>query len=204
MSYAKNAKGLFVPAAPAVLRRSLGRHRTVDTSIQFRMGAGVAGDVNRGHPASIQPCLNSPVNPVNGYGVPVVVDATNGSNGGVRPIQAGDVALTNIWGVTARPYPIQQATTSQPYGAVPYGGITPPSVQPIDVLRGGYIMVQVNGACVKGGAVFIWAAASGGGHTQGGFEIVASAGNTLSLGNGFSFNSPPDSNGIAELICPNY
>lgn len=187
--------------SPAVLRRSLGRHRTIDTAIAFRMGAGVAGDVNRGHPASIQPALISPINPVLGYGVPVLVDTAGGANNGVRPIAAGDIAITDIWGISVRPYPIQQSTTSQSYGEVGYGSIAPPLLQPLDVLRGGYVMVPVVGQSVKGGAVFIWCAASGGGHVQGGFEIVGSGGNTATLNAAtYQFNSPPDSNGIAELI----
>jgi hypothetical protein len=186
--------------APFVLR-SLGRFRTVDTAFTFRMGAGFAGDVSRGHPASIQPALISPVNPVLGYGVPVVVDAAGGANNGVRPLAAGDVGLTEIFGVSVRPFPIQQATTANSYGAVGYGAGVPPAVQPIDILRGGYIMVPVVGQSVKGGAVFVWVAASGGGHTQGGFEIAASGGSTCSLSAaGYQFNSPPDANGIAELI----
>ena len=185
-------------AAPFVTR-SLGRYRTVDTSIAFRMNSGAAGDVNRGHPASIQPCLISPINPVTAYGQPVVVDAAGGSNQGVRPLSAGDAALTAIWGVTARPYPIQQGTTNNNYGAVNYGNLAPPLLQPIDVMTVGYMMVSVVGNVVKGGAVFIWTAASGGGHTQGGFESAANGGNTASLSANYQWNNANDANGIAEL-----
>jgi hypothetical protein len=188
-------------ASPFVLRgSSLGRHRTVDTAFTFRMGTGFAGDINRGHPASIQPCLISPINPVTAYGQAVVVDTAGGSNAGVRPLTAGDTALVDIWGITARPYPIQQATSANNYGAVPYGSVVPPALQPIDVMRGGYMMVSVVGAPVKGGAVFVWCAASGGGHTQGGFEVAASGGNTCALGPAYLWNSPADTNGIAEIV----
>lgn len=183
-------------ATPALLLgRSVGRHRTADTAFTFRMGAGFAGDINRGHPASIQPCEISSANPVTAYGQPVVIDGTTNS---VRPFLAND-AFTDIWGVTARPYPIQQSTTSQSYGAAPYGSDVPPLFQPIDVLRGGYIMVPVVGTPVKGGAVFIWNIASAGGHILGGFE--AAAGSTVALNTAiYQWNSPADSNGIAELI----
>lgn len=187
--------------SPHVLRRSLGRFRTEDTSITFRMATGFAGDVNRGHPASIEAALNSPANPVTAYGQAVVVDT---ANSGVRPLSVGDQALTTIWGVTARPYPIQQSTTANNYGAVGYGSVTPPALQPIDVLRGGYIMVSVVGAPVKGGTVYIWTAASGGGHTQGGFEAVNPAGNGCALDGFYSWNGPADSTGIAELICSKF
>lgn len=196
----KEKAGLIL--SPSVLRgASLGRHRTLDTAITFRMGAGVPGDVNRGHPSSIQPCLISPVNNVILYGQAVINDATGGNNGGVRALQAGDTALTDIWGIAVRPYPIQQGTTSNYSGAVPYGNLAAPTLQPLDVLRGGYIMVPVVGAALKGGAVYVWCAASGGGHIQGGFEIAASGGNTAALNPLlYQFNSPPDANGICELI----
>lgn len=187
-------------AAPFVLR-SVGRHRTVDTSFTFRMGAGFAGDVNRGHPSSILPCLIDPTNPVTAYGQPVLAVA---ASGGVRPFAVADQALTTMFGVTVRPYPIQQATTANQYGSAPYGSVAPPLQQPIDILRGGYVMVPVVGAPAKGGIVYIWTAASGGGHTQGGFEAAAPGGSGATLDGSWSWNSPADSNGIAELICSKF
>jgi len=186
---------LIVPEA-GLRRRSLGRHRTCDTSYTFRMGAGVPGDINRGHPVSIQPCLIDSSAPPTAYGQPVLVDATTQ---GVRPIVAGDSGVTAIWGVTARPYPIQQATTSNNYGAVAYGSVTPPALQPIDVMTAGYMMVAVNGACLKGGNVYIYYGTTTGAHIQGGFEAATGA-NILELTVGtYAYNSPPDSTGVAEL-----
>lgn len=185
--------------SPYVKRLVAEKFRTVDTAFTFRMGAGFAGDINRGHPASIQACLIDPNSPPTLYGQAVVVDA---GTQGVRPIGAGDGALTEIWGVTVRPYPIQQATTANNYGEIPYGAGAPPSLQPVDVLRGGYVFVPVVGNPVKGGAVYIWYAASGGGHTQGGFEAGATGGSTIALNAAdYYWNSPPDSTGVAELIC---
>lgn len=183
-------------SAPFKRRLIAERYRTLDTAIAFRMGAGFPGDVNRGHPASIQPCQVDLAAPPTAYGQAVVVDGPSDS---VRPISAGDGALTAIWGVTVRPYPIQQATTANNYGAIGYGAGAPPVQQPIDVLRGGYVMVSVVGQPQKGGAVFVWFAASGGGHVQGGFEAAATGGSTLAVA-GAQWNSPPDANGVAELI----
>jgi hypothetical protein len=177
-------------------RRSYGRHRTCDTAFTFRMGAGVPGDINRGHPVSIQPCLIDPNAPPTAYGQAVLVDPTTQ---GVRPLVAGDSAVTDIWGVTARPYPIQQATTSSNYGAVGYGGIAPPLLQPIDVMREGYMMVSVVGAPLKGGIVYIWYAAASGAHVQGGFEASNTGGSTLALSGKYVWNSPADTTGVAEL-----
>jgi len=192
-------------ASPAIVRaRSLGSQKTRDTSFTFRMGAGFAGDVNRGHPASIQPSLISPINPITAYGQACVIDTAGGANGGVRPLAAGDIALTEIWGVTCRPYPMQQTSNSNFSGAAGYGSVTPPPQQPVDVLRGGYIMVSVVGAPARGGTVYVWCAASGGGHTQGGFEAAASGGNTCTLDAQYQWNSPADSSNIAELICSKF
>lgn len=178
--------------------RSLGRFRTCDVAFQYRMGAGFAGDVNRGHPASIQPCLIDAAAPPTLSGQAVVVDPTTQ---GVRPLVAGDSALTGIWGVTVRAYPFQQALTGGGrVGAIGFGVAAPNSQQPIDVLTAGYIMVNVVGATLKGAPVFIWIAASSGAHVQGGFEQAATGGSTISLDTArYFWNSPPDASGIAEL-----
>lgn len=186
-----------VPFAPARSRRALGRQRTCDTSYQFRMGSGAAGDISRAHPASIQPCLGDPNAFPTAYGQAVTVDATTQ---GVRPIVAGDSGLTAIWGITCRPYPIQQSTTSNSYGEVNYGSIAPPSAQPIDVMTMGYMMVSVVGAPVKGGPVYIWYAPNSGSHVQGGFEAANTGGSTLELlSTSYYWNNGADSNGIAEI-----
>lgn len=177
--------------------RSLGRMRVGDVAFQFRMGAGFAGDVNRGHPASILPCLIDAAAPPTLSGQPVVIDATTQ---GVRPLVAGDSALTNIWGVVVRSFPFQQMTTALQAGAVALGVSGPNLQQPIDILTAGYIMVNVNGQTLKGGAVFVWIAASSGAHVQGGFESAGSGGNTIALDTGrYFWNSPPDATGVAEL-----
>jgi hypothetical protein len=176
----------------------VGRARTRDIAFQYRMGAGFVGDVNRTHPASIEPTLCDPNTPPTAYGQPVVVvPATNA----VRPLIATDTALTAIYGITVRPYPQQQTSLTSVATTVPFGPTPPPTNQPIDVLRSGYIMVKVSGsvAVAKGGAVFVWIAASSGSHVQGGFEPVASAGNTIALDAKTTWNGPADSGGIAEL-----
>lgn len=162
----------------------------------YRMGAGFPGDVNRTHPASILPNLVDATTPPTAYGQGVVVDA---ASGGVRPIGAGDGALTEIFGVTVRPYPFQQSAATN-YGAIGFGSDTPSTAQPIDVLRAGYITVSVVGSPVKGGAVFIWYAASAGAHIQGGFEASATGGSTIALDTSkYFFNNSPDADGNVEL-----
>lgn len=195
---------LFVPRAPAILRRALlgeremGRARTCDVAFTYRMGAGFAGDVNRTHPFSVEPALIDASAPPLGYGLAVLADA---ASNGVRQIAAGDQGTVYIYGVTVRPYPTQQQSGGM---SSPFGSVTPPASGVIDVLRMGYIMVPIVGAVAKGGLVYVWAAASGGGHLQGGFEAASSAGNTIALPITLAeFNGPADANGIGELVLKN-
>lgn len=188
----KRKSGLIV-ASPAIIHR--GRARTCDVAFNFRMPGGFAGTVNRTHPASIEPCLADPTSPPAFFGQAVkVVSASQG----VAGIGAGDSALTDIYGVSVRPFPTQQMTGGP---AAAFGNGVPSSIQPVDILKSGYIMVPVVGTPVKGGAVFVWAAASSGSHVAGGFEAAATGGSTIALPqNSYSFNGGPDANGICELI----
>ena len=176
----------------------MGRQRTCDISIGYRMGAGFPGDVNRTHPASIEACLVDANSPPTAYGQAVVIDPTTQ---GVRPLSAGDSALTDIYGITVRPFPIQGQSSTN-FGASNIGAATPPTSQPMDVLRSGYIMATLNGstAAVKGGAVYVWIAASSGSHVQGGFEAAATGGSTIQLGVKTTFNGPADASGVVEIV----
>lgn len=177
---------------------ALTRVSTRDVAIQFRMNAGFPGDVNRTHPASIEGCKMDPDDPPSAYGVPVLVDA---ATQGVRGILAADTTVTTVWGVTVRPYPIQQATATD-YGAVGFGEGAPPLGQPVDVLRLGYIMVKIPAgqAAVKGGPVFVWIGADGGGHFEGRFEGIDGGADTIDLDpKDYQFNGSPDALGNIEL-----
>jgi hypothetical protein len=178
----------------------VGRQRTHDVAFTFRMGAGFTGDVNRSHPASIEPALCDPTNPPPAYGTALL--AVAGSQG-VRGMLASDTAVTAIYGVGVRPYP-QSPNTQTTFGSQstqPFGTPPPTPNQPIDVLRSGYIMTKVSGsvAVAKGGAVFVWIAASAGSHVQGGFEASTTAGSTIALDSKTTWNGSADANGIAEL-----
>lgn len=181
------------------------RSRTNDSgsmAFGFRMPAGFPGDVNRGHPASIEPCLIDASAPPTAYGQPVLPDSTTN---GVRPFAAGDTAVTTMWGVTVRPFPVQ-ASTGTAYGGAAFGTATPPTSGAIDIMRSGYIMAKLpagSAATTKGAAVFVWCAASTGNHVQGGFESSSSGGNTAALDTArYQFNGPADANGNVE-ICVN-
>ena len=174
------------------------RMKTRDIAFQFRMGAGFTGDVNRTHPASVEPVLVNTTTPPLLYGQGVVVDA---AGVGVRPLVAADNALTSVYGVTVRVFPNQQSSGAN-YGAAAFGSAVPPASGVIDVLRSGYILVQLGGTFVnakKGSPVFIWTAASAGANVQGAFVDTISAGNTTPALVGVTFNGPADATGIAEI-----
>lgn len=181
--------------------RFVGRQRTCDDAITYRMRAGFPGDVNRTHPASIEPTLIDASAPPTLYGEPVLVDATTQ---GVRPPAAGDGSASTVtfYGVTVRPYPIQQQAATN-YGATGALGaaVAPPTSGEIDVLRSGYIMSQLNsgaGAAVKGAQVYVWCAATTTGHIQGQLETAASSTNTAPI-TGATFNGGADANGVVEI-----
>lgn len=177
-----------------------GRGMTHDVAFPFRMGAGSPGDVNRTHPASIEPCEIDADDPPTAYGLPVVVDAAANA---VRMYGAG-ITEDVPWGVTVRPFPTQQASASN-YGSAPFGSITPPEVGVVDVLRQGYIMVKIPVADIanakKGSAVFVRTANSPGADDPvGGFRASADGGNTVALDvDRVNFNGPADASGVVEL-----
>jgi hypothetical protein len=193
-------------AAPAIIKaRPRGRVRTADVAYGYRMGAGFAGQVTRTHPVSIEPGILDATTPPTFYGQACMINTAANS---VRTVAAGDAALTSIYGVAVRPYPLQQSTTALAYGAVGFAtSTTPPAVaagQPIDVLRQGYILVPLYGgtAATKGAPVFVWYGATGGGHVLGGFEAGAGVSTMALTGYPFTctFNGPADATtGLVEL-----
>lgn len=173
--------------------------RTKDVAFPYRMGAGFQGEPNRSmFGAVIEPELINTTTPPLFYGCAVVVDTTTNS---VRALAAGDTALTSIYGVTVRPFPTQQASTSTNWGQIALGTpVAPPSSGVLDVMREGYIFVKVNaGTATKKGPAYVWVAASSGNHVQGGFEATATGGSTIAITNAW-FNGPADAAGIAELF----
>jgi len=178
--------------------RFVGRAMTNDVAFNLRMNAGSPGDMTRHNPpGTIEPCLldagSASVLP--GF---AVVAALNGNNS-VRLVQAGDNGLAAIYGIAQRVFPFQQATTNQFSGQQGFGGLPVAQQQAIDVIRSGYVLVPCVGTPQKGGPAFVWVAASGGGHVQGGFETAATGGSTIALDNKTTFSGGVDTNGNAEL-----
>lgn len=182
--------------------RIVGTMRTRDAfdymAFQFRMATGFAGDVNRTHPAGIEACLVDTANPPVLYGLAVMADAA--SPNGIRTIATGDSTATDIYGVTVRPYPTQPSGQDAAYGQANFGNEAPATIQAIDVLKSGYIMVALQGAtaATKGGAVFVQTTATSGNNLQGGFSAVTASG-AIALSSRSYWNGPAGADGIAEL-----
>lgn len=173
------------------------RARTADISYGYRMPVGFPGDVNRTHPASILPGLMDTAAPVLLYGNPVLVNTAANT---YRQVGAGDGAVTKIAGVLVRPYPTQQTTGGM---SASIGAAVPPVGPSVcDVIEDGYVIARCNNFATvnptKGGAVFIWIAASAGAHVQGGFESAADGGNTIAITNA-RWNGPVGADGVGEL-----
>lgn len=173
------------------------RMKTKDAAFPFRMGAGIPGDVNRTHPASIEPVMPNATTPPLFFGEGVIV-AADGTT--VRPLAAADTGVTKLYGIAVRPFPFQ-ASSAGAYGSAAFGSAVPSPNSVLDVIREGYVMTQipVGQTCKKDQPAYVWVAASGGGHTQGGFETAANAGNTAAIGN-VTFNGPPDAAGNVEVV----
>jgi hypothetical protein len=161
------------------------------------MPAGIAGDSNRSAANIIEAQVITPSGTTGAptaYGVPVVIDNTAGNIGNVRTMVGSDTAP---YGILMRPYPTGFAAQSSPLGTA---GV-PPSSGACDVLIRGYMSVLLSNpttAAVKGGAVYIWTAASTGAHIQGGWEAATSSGNVVLVANSY-FMGPADSNNITEI-----
>ena len=169
-----------------------GHRMTRDIAFQYRMGAGFLGDVNRSYPFTIEPCLIDASAPPTAYGQPVLVDPTTQ---GVRALATGDYTsgAFSIYGITVRPFPFQANTTTPTIG----GSSIPPISGLIDVLRSGYIMVPVYGACVKGGTVYIWVTATSVNHVENTFEITTNASNVNIVSNpNTTWNGSPDTSAV--------
>jgi hypothetical protein len=169
------------------------------TALTFRMGAGIPGDVNRYHPFSIEPCLIDAAAPPLLYGQAVLIDPTTQ---GVRPLVAGDQALTDIFGVTVRPFPLQQSSGGM---SSALGNVAPPTTGVIDVLKNGYIKIGFNvsgSAPVKNGQVYVWTAATSGVHIQGGWETANPAGNGMAVSapNRTYYQGGWDASNFGELV----
>lgn len=170
-------------------------------AFQFRMGAGIPGNVSRIESANIVPEQVLSTNPPTRYGDPVAYDATTGN---IRPIIAGDTAASVI-GFLVRPYPTQSSDPTWPNDPLSSTGTPgiPRNTGIQDVLKAGYISVAVMGTTLaaKGGPVFVRVGgATPGTNLIGDIEAAADAtpANTIKVPNAY-FRGPQDAAGNCEV-----
>lgn len=189
------AASLRAACLALILPPPLVRSRTCDVAFMHRMGAGFPGDVNRTNPFSVLPALINTTTPPRLYGDPVLANAADNS---VRGFVVGDTTTpTVIYGVAVRPYPTQQAAGGM---SAAIGAAAPPVSGVIDVLRSGFIMTKIPAGqtVAKGGAVYVWFAATSGSNIQGSFVGAATGGSTALISNA-KFVGPADANGNVEI-----
>jgi hypothetical protein len=179
--------------------KTIKKIKTNDIAIKFRMKAGFAGDVSRTHPVDINAEVADSTYPPTLAGQAVILSTTYG----VRHAVAADAETAiNIYGITVRTFPFQQAQTSASSytGNTNFGeaGFTAGIAGgPVDVMRRGYMMVYCNsGTPVKGGKV--WVNTQGTSATVGNFEAGVSDANGFLVNNAV-WNSGADADGIAEI-----
>lgn len=177
---------------------------TLDAAIGYRMGAGFPGVVTRTHLSEVNAELIDLTNPPTEYGQGVLIDATSAE---IRKTITSDSSNLALYGITVKPFPVQSAQS----GGLDYGATMSnsgsvasnfvPSKGVIDVLKRGYIAVQVNPAASasvkKGGTVYLKYSATSGSNIQGRFEGASGSG-IITVTNAV-WNSSVDASGVAEL-----
>jgi hypothetical protein len=161
----------------------------------FRAPSGIPGDVNRiAAGATIEPNFQHTTAPMTAYGRAAKLSA----GGGMTPITSGDT-FANVYGISVRAFPVQQQSATN-YGQTGLGSATPPETGAIDILKRGYISVRLFGttSASKGGAVYIWTAASSGANTPGGFVAANPGGSGFQVTNAY-FTGAADADGNAEI-----
>jgi hypothetical protein len=159
------------------------------------MPAGIAGECSRFNVVgtTIKPENQNTTTPFTAFGQVGTIDAN-----GARPLLATDTAAPAVMGISVRPFPTSDNTVANP-GVVPFGAGAPMPRGIIDLMYRGYITMKLNGAAaaVKGGQVFVWYGATGGGHVQAGIEAVTGA--TAYALPGAYFSGPADAQGNVEI-----
>src|ERR1700748_543833 len=117
----------------------------------FRMPAGIPGDVNRIASATIETQVVSSAagEAPTAFVLRVVISSPSGQVGNVRVMTSGDTGQP--YGFLVRPYPTQSSQD-------PLNVSTPPTSGLVDILKRGYMSVQLQGptAAIKGGIPYIF------------------------------------------------
>lgn len=128
------------------------------TAFQFRMPAGIPGDISRSESMIVE-AQTITATGVTGtptkFGIPVVMDATTKN---MRAMAAGDKAV-DVYGLLVRDYPVNSLSND------PLGTSTPFSIAgaACSVLVRGYMSVKLAaGSATKNGQVYVRLVANGG------------------------------------------
>lgn len=159
-------------------------------AFNYRMPAGIPGDINRISAATVETQIITPTGTSGvptAYGQAVVIDATTGN---ARLLAATD-SSSPIYGFLARPFPTGGSQDPLATSTVPASG-------PCDVMVRGYMTVLLGGniAAVKGAPAYVWCGATSSPNFQNTVVGTSSTVNTIKCG---YFMGPADSNGITEL-----
>ena len=166
----------------------------MSNAITYRMPAGIAGSISRDPAqATVEAQIYDSNTMPTKFGIPVKY-----VSGKVQPIAAADTVASVAQGLLVRPYPIS-GTTNEALGAG-----TPNSARIADVMKRGYMSVQVNASLpaavpAKGGTVYVRKTDHGAGeYLIGGIESDADAGKCEALPNCY-FTGAMDANGLCEV-----
>ena len=170
-------------------------------AITYRMDVGFAGTTNRQHDSTVLAEHINKTNPPLAYGIGVVIDPATGT---IRPPVPGDPNMASTppgmaYGLYVRPYVTQGGSFNVPVND-PLGVSTPPREGIGNVLRRGFMTVQLHGAApaVKGARAYVWTAAAAGGQVPGGVTADGSVPGSVMALPGF-FQGPADTKGIVEV-----
>jgi len=167
-----------------------------DSVFTFRMPAGIPGECSRFNVVgtTIKAENQNQSTPVTAFGQVCTIDAN-----GARPILGTDTAaVATPVAISVRPFPTSDVTVAYP-GVVPFGAGTPSPRGIVDLMYRGYATMKLNGAtaAARGGAVYVWYGATGGGHVQAGIEAAAGA-TGWALPRTY-FTGPADAQGNVEI-----
>src|SRR3569833_1294799 len=160
----------------------------------FRMHAGITGDVYRIASGHFEPQVVSSAagEAPTAYGLPVVLSSTAGQIGNVRAMTGSDTGQP--YGFLVRPYPTQSSQD-------PLNVSTPPTSGLVDILKRGYMTVQMQGptAAKKGDIPWVYLGTTSTTHPVLGAVEAASAAGAVQLTSNSYFMGPADSNGMVEI-----
>ncbi|MBB3808761.1 structural cement protein Gp24 [Pseudochelatococcus contaminans] len=150
-----------------------------------RVPAGFAGSVSRTDSLTIEQQIVDSAKPPKAFGAFAKL-----VSGRIQPLEAGDAA-TDVYCLTVRAYPTQSVTNT-------FGAAEPPASGIIDILRRGYISVNLKaGTAAKNGAVYVRVAAVTG-KAVGDIEAALVANETVAVAGAY-FTGPADANGVTEI-----